>query len=474
MAVRRRPTESKRDVPTSPRRDAPTELRLARRSLLLVMLTLPLLMALFGFASQGIKLPEQPLVAREAPRRGAILAADGTVFAEGGVEERHYPQGTLAAHAVGFSGAEQPDGRFGLEGLEFGLDARLQAGEDVVITIDPKLQAVTQAELRRAAQDYEAANGTAVMLEVGTGRVLAAASYPEFDPNRQGTVRNRADIPNRAFLQQVEPGSTLKPFLIAALLEEGRLSPGEMLEVEPTMRVGNRTFSDVMDHEGILNVSDILRFSSNVGMIKLGERFSSQEYHDWLARFGFGQPVGLRYTFSREGQLNPPQDWVPQDHASTSIGQSIATTALQLAVAYSVFANDGLYIPPRIVEDAAWEGTTRVLSPEVARAVCDMMVDVIEKGEARRAKIPGVLVAGKTGTADIFTNGKREAGAYTSSFAGIFPADDPQVVLVVYLQKPQGAHYGSLVAAPIFRAIGSETVALWGTPPRPSRIVDTH
>ena len=453
--------------------DAPNELRLARRFLMYLLLSLPLLAALYGFASRQAKLPDWPTALAEAPRRGAILASDGTIFAEGIVTHRQYPQHNLAAHVIGFSGAVQPDGRYGLEGLELTLEARLQAGEDVRITLDPGLQAVAQAELRKAAEQYQAENGAVVVLEAGTGRILAAASYPEFDPNRQNLVRNRATISNRAFLQQVEPGSTMKPFIIAALMQEGRLSPSEVLDVEMTMRVGNKTFQDVAKHDVRINISEILRYSSNVGMILLGQRFTPQELHDWLARFGFGQHVGLRGAFTRPGQLNPWVSWVPQDQASIVIGHSVSTTALQLAVAYSVFANDGLLVTPRIIEDEVWEEPVRVLSPEVARSMLNMMVYTVENG-LPNAKIPGVLVAGKTGTADIYDSAEgRYFRSGTLGFGGIFPADNPRAIAVVYLQKPNNTS-STVVAAPLFRAIGSEAVALWGIPPRTEHHVGTR
>jgi cell division protein FtsI (penicillin-binding protein 3) len=450
---------------TSRRDSEELDLRLARRHLIYLLLTLPLVLGLYGFASRQAKPPDWPLALQEAPRRGAIMAADGTIFAEGAVTHRQYPQGTLAAHLIGFSGAIQPDGRYGLEGLELALEERLQRGEDVIITIDPALQAVAQAELKYAAELHEADNGAVVMLEVGTGRILAAASYPEFDPNFQARVRNRADISNRAFLQQIEPGSTLKPLVIAALMEAGKLAPNEIIEAEMAIRVGNNTFRDIAKHDELLTLSEVLRYSSNVAMIKLGQRFTPEELHAWLARFGIGQSVGLRYSYTRPGQLNAWEHWVPQDQASISIGHSVSTTALQLALAYSVFANDGLLIPPRIVEDDAWEAPTRVVSPEVARSVMGMLVYTVENG-LRQAKIPGISVAGKTGTADIWDASEgRYIKSGTLGFAGIFPADRPRVVTVVYLQKPNSSS-STLVATPIFRAIGSETVALWGIPPQ--------
>jgi len=451
------------------------QLKLRKSPLFFVLLTLPLLVALAGFVKLQAGLPKWPGALVEAPVRGALLAADGTVLAEGSAEGRRYPQGALAAHLVGFSGREQPDGSYGLEGLENTLDPLLQSGEDVVLTIDPNLQAITQTELKRAAELHGAENGAMVMLEAGTGRVLAAASYPEFDPNEQAAVADRTVIPNRAFVQQVEPGSVMKPFVVAALMQEGRLRANEVLPVGPSIRVGNQDFNDVSSHDPFLSVKDILRVSSNVGMIKLGDRFSSEELAGWFGRFGFGRDTGLRHAYTRNGHINPPGTWVPQDHASATIGQSVSATALQLAAAYSIFANDGLYVPPQLLErevvfeDGARAGSRRVLSPEVARKVRAMLAYTVANSSLAVANVPGVQVAGKSGSADLFDVEKGEyIDAGTLSFAGIFPADDPEVIGVVYLQKVKQKTLSTYVTAPLFRAVGSETVALWGLPEDPS------
>ena len=202
-----------------------------------------------------------------------------------------------------------------------------------------------------------------------------------------------------------------------------------------------------------------------------------------MYHFGFGRDVGLNAAYTRAGHINPWQNWVPQDHASATIGQSVSTTALQLAAAYSIFANDGVYVPPQLLEDEVTfeehkDGTAptrtsavRVLSSQVAQTVKDMLVYTVENSGLSVAKIPGVEVAGKSGTADVFDNEKGEyIKAGTLLFAGMFPADDPRVTAVVYLQKPKETSLSTYVAAPVFRAVGSETVALWGLPPKPGQV----
>ncbi len=440
------------------------ELELRKRPLFALCLGLPLVLALGGFVGAGVRLPAWPEVLAEPTQRGAILAGDGTILAEGDAGLRRYPQGRLAAHLLGFSGSEQPDGSYGLEGLERKLDATLQAGEDVQLTLDPDLQAIAQTELARAAALHGAKNGAVVLLEAGTGRVLASAAYPDFDPNAQATFLDRSVIGNRPFTALVEPGSVMKPFVVAALLHDRRLRPDEVLNVEPSLRVGDKTFTDVTAHEPKLEIRDILRVSSNVGMIRLGERFSSTELASWYHRFGFGREVAIDYAANEEGTINPPEAWVPQDHASAVIGQSMSATALQLAAAYSIFANDGLYVAPQIVaSQVASTPSERVLDSEVARTVREMLAYTVQNSSLIDAKIPGVSVAGKSGSADLYDVDK---GAYidagTLSFAGIFPAEKPKVIGVMYLQRvtEKGALSVS-VTAPAFRAIGSQAVALW-------------
>ncbi|HEX7003240.1 MAG TPA: penicillin-binding protein 2 [Trueperaceae bacterium] len=443
------------------------ELILTRRHLMLFLIVMPLLLALAGFAVQGSQVPAWPGDLVEPEPRGRILASDGTVLAEGQPENRHYPEGTLAAHLVGFSGRIQPDGRYGLEGIEYIYDELLQSGRDVRLTIDPALQAAAQTELRRTVEGVEAQSGAVVMLEANTGRILAAASYPTYDPNRQEEYPRDALI-NRAFLHQYEPGSVLKPFTVAALMESGRLSPRELIPAEPCLRVGTNTFCDVSSHEDELAVRDVLRYSSNTGMIHLSERFTAEEQYGWLRRYGFGQKPPIDAAFARSGHLNPWQSWVPQDKASVTIGQSISVTALQLAAAYSIFANDGLYVPPYLVEGAEVPEPHHVISPEVAYTIRSMLRYTVEESGISASKIPDVTMAGKTGTADVFDNelGRYVEGDYTLSFAGMFPAERPEVVMVVFVKKPKTYTSSTYVAAPLFQAIGTKTVAHWGVAPQ--------
>lgn len=446
---------------------ADSVLRLRRSALLRLATVLPLLVAFLGFATRQFAPATLPAPPAEPVVRGQILAADGSVLAGGPVDARTYPHGELAAGLLGFTGAVQPDGRFGLEGLEHALDARLSAGEDVVITLDPTIQAATDRHLAASAIENGAESGAAVVLEAGTGRILAASSYPSYDVNEWRAADAETRV-NRPFLEVYEPGSVIKPLVIAGLLESGRLQPDEMIDSPMTLRVGAQTFRDVARHDPVLSVRDVLAYSSNSGMIHLGQRFAPAELYDWLMRFGIGQDLDLRTAYTRTGILNPWYRWVPQDQATNVIGQNHSTTALQLAAAYSIFANDGLYVPPRLTEDEQLPEPHRVLSPEVAQSVRSMLTHVTESSGLHVAAVPGVAVAAKTGTADVFdteTN-RYVPGEYSLSVAGMFPAAKPKVVMVVVLHKPNEGTTSTYTTGSLFRAIGSDIVASWATAPR--------
>lgn len=441
-------------------------LKLRRSRVIILALLLPLLAALASFAGQQSGAARFPAPPAESVARGSVLAADGSVLAGGPVSARTYPAGDAAAHLIGFTGSVQPDGRYGLEGLEYFHDATLAAGQDVVLTLDPTIQAVTARLLADAAETHLAESGSAIVLEVGSGRILAAASHPTYDPASFASA-GREQLANRPFTQVYEPGSVIKPLVVAGLLESGRLSPNEIIDSPMTLRVGDKNFRDVAQHAPQLSVAEVLAYSSNSGMIHLGQRFTPAELHDWLMRFGIGQPLDLESTYTRSGILNDWYRWVPQDQAANSIGQNLATTALHLAAAYSVLANDGIYVPPRLTQDEVLPQPHRVLSPEVAQGVRSMLAQVMQTGGLTASAIPATSTAGKTGTADIYdvTTGAYLPGEYALTFAGMFPVERPRVVVVVSLHKPTENTSSTYTVAPLFRAIGSEILASWGTAP---------
>lgn len=435
---------------------------------------IPLLSSLAGFARFGNQAPVWPGQPADPPPRGAVLARDGTVLAAGPVTNRRYPQ-ALASQIVGFSGKLQPDGRYGLEGLEYTYDALLQAGEDITTTIDPLYQSIVQTHLDERAREYGAEAATAVVLKVGSNEVLAAASWPSFDPNNLNAGNPEAFI-NRAFLYQYEPGSVVKPFVVAALLESGRLGADELIPAAQHRRVGSQTFSETVWHEPELTPWDVLRYSSNTAMTHLTERFSPEELYVWLSHLGFGRDLGMSSVFTRSGAMNHWSTWVPQDQASVTLGQGVSATTLQLAALYSVFANDGVLVSPRLLKDEETAPDRRVLSASTARLVREMLAYTVETSGLRNSMIPGMTMAGKTGTADVYDVVERRyvKGDYTLTFAGMFPADEPEVVMVVSLMKPAGDVTATYMAAPLFQAIGTEMVAVWDHRPAADPLADAR
>jgi cell division protein FtsI (penicillin-binding protein 3) len=436
-------------------------LRLQRRYLLLLLLVVPFALAFYGFFARQKVSPDFPSILAEVPERGRIVARDGTIFAEGPAEQRKYPQGTLAAHVIGFSGKLQKAGNYGLEGLELTKDTFLQTPHDVVITLEPNIQAIVQEELKRTITNFGAENGTVVILESKTGRILAAASYPEFDPNTQSAVSNRDAISNKAFLNPYEPGSVMKPFVVASLLQSGKLTLDTMVDTPMKFRVGDKTFEDVAKHETKLNPWDILRYSSNSGMINMSlEYFSPNDLYGWLDHIGFGHTVNTPSIYTRPGVL-PSTPWVQQDQAARTIGQSVSTTTLQLAAMYNIFANDGIYLTPYLVEGDVLPEPRRVFSSEVATTMRQMLEYVVHQNEHLSKIMPRELdVAGKTGTADSYdTRQGKYVDDYTLSFAGFFPANNPTVTMVVSVQRPTKATMSTYVSAPLFGTIAKNMSA---------------
>jgi cell division protein FtsI (penicillin-binding protein 3) len=441
--------------------DEPKVLRLRRRYLVLLLLVVPFALAFYGFFSRQQVSPSFPSIPTEMQERGRILSRDGTIFAEGSAEQRKYPQGTLAAHVIGFSGKLQKDGSYGLEGLEDTKDNLLQTPNDVIITLDPNIQAIVQEELKKTVLNFAAENGSVVILETKTGRILSAASYPEFDPNTQAQVSNRDAISNNAFLNQYEPGSVMKPFVVASLLQSNRLRLDEMITTPMDIKVGEKRYYDVAKHESQLNPWDVLRYSSNSGMINMSlSRFSDKELYGWLSHIGFGHAIDTPSIYTRAGQLDPTP-WVPQDQASRTIGQGVSTTTLQLAAMYNIFANDGLYVTPYLVEGDTPTEPRRVFSSEIAATMRKMLEYVVQQGHLNSIMPRELDVAGKTGTADSYdTRQGKYIDDYTLSFAGFFPASNPTITMVVSVQKATKATMSTFVSAPLFATIAEDMSAL--------------
>ena len=417
--------------------------------------------------------------------------------------KRYYPQATTAAHVIGFTGLDPR----GLEGIELEYDQQLQgqpgrlvslrdargrglasadqlvqggvAGENLYLTLDRSLQYVAEKELARVVKETGAVGGTVVMMEPASGRILALASQPDYNPNLAGRYP-ASKRRNRAVTDMYEPGSTFKPFLLAAVLEEGLVRPNQKIYCENgRFSVGGKT---IRDHKKFkkLSLKEVLKFSSNIGFAKLGKALGREKYYSYIRDFGFGEPTGIDLPGEVGGMLRQPSRWFEIDLAAISFGQGLSVTPLQITTAMAAIANGGLLMEPYLVEkitDADGEIVMRrlpevrrrVVSEKTAKIVKDMMISVTEPGgTGTRAALAGYQVAGKTGTAqkvDTVTGGY-SPDKRVSSFVGFVPADNPALVLSVTVDEPKGKTYGGLVAAPVFARIAGQTLSHMNILPR--------
>jgi len=388
--------------------------------------------------------------------------------------KRHYPEGAAHAHVIGFTNVEDR----GQEGIELAHERLLAGragsrrvikdrlgrvveddwlrepldGTDVALSIDNRIQYIAHAALKTALDKSRAKAGAAIVFDVKTGEVLALANLPSFDPNQRGRLAGDA-IRNRVLTDTFEPGSTMKPFSVAAALEAGKVKVDTRIQTAPgRLTIGNRTIGDAHAH-GMLTVEEIVAKSSNVGTAKIALDLPAQTLWETYTRVGFGQAPRLDFPGAVAGRLRPAKTWRPIEQATISYGHGVSVTLIQLARAYSVFANDGLLVPLKLVKADETAIPVRAMSPETAQAMRRMLeMAVGVEGTAPLARIPAYRVAGKTGTAYKIKNGQY-VKEYVASFVGFAPVSDPRIVVAVMIDEPAGQHYGGQVAAPVFAAI---------------------
>ncbi len=415
---------------------------------------------------------------------------------------RFYPHGTAAAQVLGVAGVDlrgiegiervyEQDLRaltrtleierdaLGREILTDGMDdPRVLDGATVQLTLDVGLQTIVEAALEQGVRDAQAAAGTVIVLDPWTGEIVALANAPTFDPNDRATIPP-AHRRNRAINDFYEPGSTFKAILAAAALEHGVVRPDEMLFCENgAMPVGKWVIHDHHRH-GWLSMSEAIAVSSNIAAAKMGERLGRDRFHAFLTDLGFGKPTGVDLPAEVGGMLRPLANWSRINLMTTSFGQGVAVTPLQMARAFAAIANGGQLVKPYVGLRATspggeqlWEHQPnvirRVMKPETAKMVTAMLEQVVEDGgTGTKAQIAGVRVAGKTGTSQKVEpgTGRYSPDARVASFVGFLPADAPRLVILVMVDEPQTSKYGGMVAAPIFRAIGAAALERLGLIP---------
>jgi cell division protein FtsI (penicillin-binding protein 3) len=442
----------------------------------------------------------QRQVTPELARRIRDLDINGIGFVK--ESRRFYPNSEVAAHVIGFTGLD-PEG---LEGVELKYNSQIlgntgymiterdalgreialmgtvvkkaSKGYNITLTLDKNIQYIADKELAKAVTESRAAGGIALVMEPSTGKILAMASYPTFNPNAFRRYPHDS-LRNRAVADSFEPGSTMKTFLIASALEEKIIGPNDTFNCENgSYAIGGRVIHDTHKY-GALRVSEILKYSSNIGAAKIGSRLGPERLFASLKNFGFGEKSDIDLPGEVVGYLRDRSRWYGIDLATISFGQGISVSSVQLASAISALANGGLLMKPYIVEKVSDDsGATvrqfspqvrrRVISPGTSRTMAKMMEGITtEGGTGLNAAVDGYRVAGKTGTAqkvDPLTK-CYSASKRTASFIGFVPAEQPRLTILVIVDEPKTSAYGGVVAAPAFREIALQSLCYLKVPP---------
>ena len=407
---------------------------------------------------------------------------------------RFYPAGEVVSHLVGFTNIDDQ----GQEGQELAYQDWLSAqpgqrrvirnrhgevieelaqvspavsGKDIYSSIDMRLQYIAYRSLARAIKYHAAKAGSAVLLDARSGEILAMVNQPSYNPNRRHSM-DAAQQRNRALTDVFEPGSTIKPFTLAAAIDRGRLHAGSNIDTSPGhWMVSGHAVKDVRNY-GVLSLSDILRRSSNVGASRVAMSMHKQELWESLSNYGFGEASGVFFPGESSGYFPHHSQWQPLDHATMGFGYGMSVSITQLARAYAVIANEGRLLDLSLLRKEADANPRNQISRHVMKAstagsILEMMAQVVgPKGTAPLAAIPGYQVAGKTGTARKSIAGGYQKDDYVAVFAGIAPVSNPRLVMAVMIDEPtQNGYYGGLVAAPVFRDVVSNALRILDIPP---------
>ncbi|HEY0267804.1 MAG TPA: penicillin-binding protein 2 [Methyloradius sp.] len=402
---------------------------------------------------------------------------------------RYYPDGEVATHLVGFTGADEN----GQEGIELRYQDWLsgkpgsrrvikdrqghiiedleavkvpQDGHDIALSIDRRIQYLTYRELAKAVETNKAKAGSAIVLDAKTGEVLAMVNLPTYNPNNPVNMNVDGRSRNRAIVDTFEPGSTLKPFTVSAALESGNFKPDTLIQTAPGyLNIGPATVHDAHP-QGLITVSRVIQVSSNVGAAKMALTMKPQYLWGFFNQLGFGSPTHIGFPGEASGRLRDYKTWRPIEQATMAYGHGISLSLLQLAHAYTVFANDGELRPVTLLKQNELPIGQQVFSAQTAHDLKDMLELVVQPGgTAPRAQILGYRVAGKTGTAHKLGVGGYQADKYVSSFIGMAPASNPRFIIAVMIDEPSaGQYYGGAVAAPVFSAVMSGVLRMLAVP----------
>jgi stage V sporulation protein D (sporulation-specific penicillin-binding protein) len=416
------------------------------------------------------------------------------------------PQGRIGSTVVGFTGIDNQ----GLAGIETAFNSELAGksgevieetdsqlrplpfgrrmvsepitGDTIVLTIDRSLQLAAEDVLAKTVAEYHARSASAIALRASTGEILALANWPNFDPNHYSASSQDA-YKNRAITDPFEPGSTFKLITATAAVDSGKVSLDDTFPAQNAIDIGGYVIHNADD--GLMSsghtretLSEIVTYSHNVGAAEVALRLGKKTMGEYIQRFGLDGISGIDLPGESPGIIDPPDQWFGSREATIAFGQGVSVTALALARAYAAIANGGKLMRPlivrevrdpdgRLVQRFTPEVVRRVMRPQTAATLLAMLRDVVRRGTGTNAAIAGYAVAGKTGTAQIVESGQYEPGEYVASFVGIVPADRPQYVILVDVERPRGAYYGGTVAAPAFRELARRV--LWREGVLPAR-----
>ena len=403
--------------------------------------------------------------------------------------KRYYPAGDVTAHLVGFNGIEDK----GQEGFEYAMDKPLsgkagsrrvikdrsghiiedlvavkvpQDGHDVVLSIDRRIQYLAHRELVKAVELHHAQAGAAIVLDARTGEVLAMVNVPTYNPNNPVNIQGKSR--NRAIVDIFEPGSTMKPMTVSAGLESGLYQPDTKIQTSPGfMKIGPATIHDSHAH-GVLTVAEVIQKSSNVGASKIALSLDPKYMWSMFNQMGFGAKTNIGFPGEASGRVRDYKTWRPIEQATMSFGNGISVTLLQLARAYTAFANDGELKPVSLLKLQEAPVGVQVFSARTAQSMKDMLeMVVLPGGTALKAQVLGYRIAGKTGTTHKLGPHGYEKNKYVASFVGIAPASNPRLIMAVMIDEPNIAndqYYGGVAAAPVFSAVMADTLRLLAIP----------
>ncbi|NRB39809.1 MAG: penicillin-binding protein 2 [Pseudomonadales bacterium] len=402
---------------------------------------------------------------------------------------RFYPAGEVTSQLLGFTNVDN----VGQEGFELAYDSWLQGsdgsrkvvkdlfhrtikvinhieeakpGNDLVLSIDLRLQYLAYKELKSVVKHHRADGGTAVILDVHSGEVLAMVNQPSFNPNDRRNMEI-ASVRNRALTDVFEPGSTVKPIAVMAALESGKVHAHSKIDTRPGyVKVGRKTLLDPVNY-GVIDVTKVITKSSQVGMTKIALSLDQETIPGMYMRMGFGQYLQTGFPGERTGRLPERTKWRPIERATLAFGNGVSVTALQLAQAYAIMANHGEKIPVSLLLQDEIPASEKVVDAQYADAVLEMLKTVVKPGgTAKKAQTESYSVAGKTGTSHKVGRRGYEDGKYLSLFAGMAPADNPRLVAVIVVDDPKGKeYYGGEVAAPVFSKIMSGSLRMLNVVP---------